>query len=105
MKIKKIVATIYNQNWYYQGPVKNGIKEGYCTFIFDDNIYNGPFKANIWERYGCLLTKSGDKFELFKKGKMPVKKKEEDSDKAINNNPFQKQASGIITIFSLNPII
>ena len=53
---KEGVATIYNQNWYYQGPVKNGIKEGYCTFIFDDNIYTGPFKDNMWEGYGCLLT-------------------------------------------------
>jgi hypothetical protein len=69
---KEGMATIYNHNWSYQGPVKNGIKEGNGQLIYGDNqLYTGPFKNNMMEGYGTLLDgKEGKKHEsLFSKGK------------------------------------
>ena len=55
---KEGVATIYNQNWYYQGSVKNGVKVGYAHFIYGDNIYTGGFKDNMCDGYGQLISPS-----------------------------------------------
>ena len=73
---KEGVATIYNQNWDYKGSVRNGIKDGYCTFIFDENIYTGPFRNNMWEGYGTLIiSKERDVYKgIFKRGEMPNQK-------------------------------
>ena len=54
---------IYNQNWYYQGSVKDGIRVGYATFIYEDNIYTGGFKDNMCDGYGMLI--SAGKNQIF----------------------------------------
>ena len=79
---KEGVATIYNQNWYYQGSVKDGVKVGYATFIYEDNIYTGGFKDNMCDGYGMLISAGKNQIYMTKfiKGKM---KDEVDSEKKI----------------------
>lgn len=69
------VATVYNQNWYYQGSVKNGIRVGYATFFYDDNIYTGSFKDNMCDGYGTLISPRDTQVYngKFVKGKIPHK--------------------------------
>ena len=80
---KEGVATIYNQNWYYQGSVKDGIKVGYATFIYEDNIYTGGFKDNMCDGYGTLISAGKNQIFMTKfiKGRM---KSEIDQEKKIN---------------------
>ena len=80
---KEGVATVYNQNWYYQGTVKDGIKVGYATtFIYEDNIYTGGFKDDMCDGYGTLICAGKNQIYMTKfiKGRM---KDELESEKKI----------------------
>ena len=69
------VATIYNRNWLYQGSVKNGIKDGFASFSYENKkyFYSGPFRNNMWEGYGTIKTDSEDELYVgkFFRGRMP----------------------------------
>ena len=61
---KEGVATIYNQNWTYEGTVKNGVRVGLGFLFYDENVYSGSFKDNMFDGKGILLS-SKDK-EVYK---------------------------------------
>ena len=61
---KEGVATIYNQNWTYEGTVKNGVRVGLGFLFYDENVYSGSFNDNMLDGQGTLIS-SKDK-EIYK---------------------------------------
>ena len=74
---KEGVACIYNQNWYYEGTVKNGVKVGYANFFYENNIYTGEFKNNIWDGYGQLISVGKNSNNIYATKFIKGRRKEE----------------------------
>ena len=74
---KEGVACIYNQNWYYEGTVKNGVKVGYANFFYENNIYTGEFKNNMWDGYGQLISVGKNSNNIYATKFIKGRRKEE----------------------------
>jgi len=70
---KEGVATIYNQNWTYEGTVKNGVRVGLGFLFYDENMYSGNFKDNMLDGEGTLFSSKDKQVYIgkFIKGKEP----------------------------------
>ena len=52
---KEGVATIYNPHWTYEGTVKNDVRVGLGFLFYDENVYIGRFKDNMFDKAGIFI--------------------------------------------------
>ena len=68
---KEGIATIYNQNWTYEGTVKNGVRVGLGFLFYDENVYCGSFKDNMFDGDGTIINSKNPCKGVFSRGQEP----------------------------------